>query len=177
MNRLTAPSLHTAQRGATLVTVLILLLVMTLLGLVSMRSTLMDERMSANMRDRSLAFQAAEAALRAGEDIAATRITPAAGCVNGRCGFPVATAAPVWENDANWNTAPAVDFDDSGLVSDPQYIVELIADRVPPRGACTTTGDISETVCTGFERRYRITARSQDTGRARTIVQSIYAVP
>jgi type IV pilus assembly protein PilX len=130
--------------------------------------------MSANMRDRNLAFQAAEAALRVGEDIAASRVTPSTGCSAGLCGFPVASAAPVWTVDANWAT---VAYDDSGLVSDPQYIVELLADRVPPRGNCTTKGDISETVCTGLERRYRITARSQAAGRAATVLQSIYAVP
>ena len=60
------------QRGAALVTVIVLLLVMTLLGLVSVRATVLEERMSAGMYDRSLAFQAAEAALREGERRAGT---------------------------------------------------------------------------------------------------------
>ncbi|ADV26703.1 hypothetical protein Psesu_0851 [Pseudoxanthomonas suwonensis 11-1] len=55
------------QRGASLVVVLILLLVMTLLGLAVLRGTLLEERMSANMFDRSLAFQQAESALREAE--------------------------------------------------------------------------------------------------------------
>lgn len=55
------------QRGVTLMVVLILLIVVTLLGLVSLRGTLMEERMSAHMYDRSLAFQAAESALRIAE--------------------------------------------------------------------------------------------------------------
>lgn len=56
------------QRGASLVVVLILLLIMTLLGLAVLRGTLLEERMSANMYDRSLAFQQAESALREAED-------------------------------------------------------------------------------------------------------------
>ena len=52
------------QSGVALIVVLILLMVMTLLGLASLRGTLMEERMSANLFDRSLAFQAAESALR-----------------------------------------------------------------------------------------------------------------
>ena len=60
-----------AQRGVALAVVLILLLVMMLLGLASLRGTLMEERMSANQLDRSLSFQAAEAALRKGEEVAA----------------------------------------------------------------------------------------------------------
>lgn len=55
------------QQGASLLVVLILLLVMTLLGLAILRSTLMQERMSANLYDRSLSFQSAETALREAE--------------------------------------------------------------------------------------------------------------
>lgn len=55
------------QQGVSLVVVLILLLVITLLGLAVLRGTLMSERMSANMYDRSLGFQSAESALRDAE--------------------------------------------------------------------------------------------------------------
>ncbi len=55
------------QSGASLIVVLILLLVMTLLGLAVLRTTLLEERMSANLYDRSLSFQAAETALREAE--------------------------------------------------------------------------------------------------------------
>ena len=80
------------QQGASLVVVLILLLVMTLLGLAVLRSALLEERMTANLLDRSWSFQAAEAALRNGEALAATRpVVPAAGCAGGVCSTPVAT--------------------------------------------------------------------------------------
>ncbi len=55
------------QRGASLIVVLILLLVMTLLGLSILRGTLLEERMSSNLYDRSLSFQSAEGALREAE--------------------------------------------------------------------------------------------------------------
>ena len=64
------------QRGAVLVTVLVLLMVMTLLGLVGIRTTLLEERMSASLYDRSLAFQAAF--------FLARRVKPRAGPM--RCG-------------------------------------------------------------------------------------------
>lgn len=60
-------SLRHRQGGAALIIVLLLLLVMTLLGLASLRSTLLEERMTGAMYDRSLAFQVAESALREGE--------------------------------------------------------------------------------------------------------------
>ncbi|MBK6924136.1 MAG: hypothetical protein IPH14_02390 [Thermomonas sp.] len=51
------------QQGVSLLVVLILMVVMSVLGIAVLRSSAMQERMSANMYDRSLATQAAEAAL------------------------------------------------------------------------------------------------------------------
>lgn len=55
------------ERGIVLLVGLIILLVMTLIGLSSARSTLLEERMSGSTTDNNVAFQAAEAALREGE--------------------------------------------------------------------------------------------------------------
>lgn len=55
------------QRGVSLLIVLILLLIMTLLGLASMRVGLLQEKMSGGQFDRSLSFQAVEAAVREAE--------------------------------------------------------------------------------------------------------------
>ena len=58
------------ERGVSLVIVLVLLVATSLLGIAVLRSSAMQERMSANLRDRGIAFQAAEAALRyAQEDV------------------------------------------------------------------------------------------------------------
>ncbi|MEN8177072.1 MAG: PilX N-terminal domain-containing pilus assembly protein [Pseudomonadota bacterium] len=56
-----------AQQGSVLVISLILLLVMTLLGLSSMQTSVMEEMMAGNTKDQNLAFQSAEAALRDAE--------------------------------------------------------------------------------------------------------------
>lgn len=55
------------QRGAVLLVSLIMLLLLTIIGAAAMRDTNLQERMAGNMRDHSLAFQAAEAALRFAE--------------------------------------------------------------------------------------------------------------
>ena len=55
------------QSGAALPVALVMLLISTIIGLSSMRSATQQEKMSSNMYDRSLAYQAAEAALRAAE--------------------------------------------------------------------------------------------------------------
>lgn len=178
------------ERGATLVVVLILLLVMTLLGLASMRGVLLEERMSSNMLDRSYAFQAAEAALREGEARAAAldRSTPPApGCAGGLCSRPDPAnpadnarwlAAGFWDGAASAVSTHDFDADIEDRIVPARYIVELIDDGLPAEGDCTTGIDVSpDATCRGTEARYRITARSQAQGRAEVILQSIYAVP
>lgn len=56
-----------SQRGMVLVVALILLLVLTLLGLAATQNSALEEKMAGNLRNHQLAFQAAEAALRAAE--------------------------------------------------------------------------------------------------------------
>lgn len=60
------------QRGAVLIVGLIMLLLLTMIGLTSIRGSDLQERMAGNMRDRNLAFQAAEGALRLAEDTLST---------------------------------------------------------------------------------------------------------
>jgi len=81
------------ERGVSLVVGLIFLVVLTILGLMALRVATLEERMSGNARERSLAFQAAEAALRDAElDIQCKRFdgTPSAlrpgGCIEGATG-------------------------------------------------------------------------------------------
>lgn len=62
------------QSGAALVISLILLLVTTLLGVASMQTTVLEEKMSTNARQRQLAYQSAETALRAAETWLSTNI-------------------------------------------------------------------------------------------------------
>jgi len=57
------------QQGVSLLMVLILLVVMSILGVAVLRSSAMQERMSANLRDRNDALQAAEAGLRVAQQV------------------------------------------------------------------------------------------------------------
>jgi Tfp pilus assembly protein PilX len=57
------------QTGAALAISLTLLAVATLVGVVAMQSTTQEEKMAGNLRDANLAFQAADSALLAGENI------------------------------------------------------------------------------------------------------------
>ena len=57
------------QQGVVLLVGLVMLLLLTIIGLTSIRGTNLQERMAGNMRDRHMAFQSAEAALRSGEEL------------------------------------------------------------------------------------------------------------
>jgi len=182
------PAFRARQRGAALFIVLMLLLVMTLLVLASMRGAVLQERMTANHYDRSLAFQAAEAALREGESwVLDNPPKPSDGTCDGagNCGKPDPAGDPVWQDEDNWDDAHSAD-DGHGHVIDigdlpvpPRFIVELLADSVPEVDVCGSTSIDPDAPCySGPESlRFRITARSGDEGRAVVVLQSVFAMP
>lgn len=120
------------NKGFVLVTSLIFLIVLSLLGVMAMRGSLFDERMAANDRDRALAKEYAEMALRDAErDILGIRFDGVTYCRNAAgaaaCGAGVPAGAvrpqgtrPTSAVDAGnfWVAAnPQVDdvaFDDGG---------------------------------------------------------------
>ena len=55
------------QAGAVLVVSLIFLLVLTIVGVAAMQNTTLEEKMAGNVKDRNLAFQNAESAIREAE--------------------------------------------------------------------------------------------------------------
>jgi type IV pilus assembly protein PilX len=128
------------ERGVSLVVALIFLIILTILGLTAMRVATMEERMSGNSRDRSLAFQAAEAALRDAElDIETTgrvSMTKAdATCTNGLCCnvsglICIEPATPVYDS-MSLSAAPSVKYGKytgalsiGGLPIQPRYLIE-----------------------------------------------------
>ena len=176
------------QRGAVLIVALIFLVVMTMLILASIRGTVMQERMAANLYDRSLAFQAAEAALREGERfvLESSPKPTATGCdSNGNCSEPDPEEIPAWEDEDNWENAHSADDDHDHVISigdlpvPPKFLVELLADDMPEVNLCASTAIDPDAPCYGGPEglRYRITARSGEAGRAVVILQSVYAVP
>lgn len=167
------------QRGAALLVVLLLLLVVTVLGLSSLRSTVMEERMSANMFDRSLGFQAAESALREVEAAvaqAATRASfPASGCSNGLCAVPESNALERWLDPGFTAWQPSGVQVAPAALGRPVFIAESLGagsnwpgcERIEPR----------DPLCESP--RFRITARSGAPGndRALVILQSYVSTP
>ena len=87
-SRLSRP-LPRASRGVALITALILLLVLTLVGVAAMNTVSLEQNMAGNLRDQSLALDAAEAGMRDAEirlDAGFGMLTPATvDCTSGLC--------------------------------------------------------------------------------------------
>jgi len=169
------PANGATQRGASLIVSLVLLVVVTLLAVGSLRGVVLQTRMSGTTNDRSVAFEAAEVALRDAERRAAPFNPagfPANGCTDGFCSMPAATAEARWTASAftGWRTntalapanAPAQDAIVEDMGDAPNWAG--CESEIPRQPNCST-------------RRYRITARSTAEGRATVLLQSQLAAP
>jgi type IV pilus assembly protein PilX len=126
------------HKGAVLVIVMIVLIIMTVLGVAAIRNTLLEEKMAGNMLDRDMAFQAAESALRAAEKyIELNIISTLTFDTDGTDGFYDNTDDRLWAHidwDAN-DSREYAGFDSSYNVgTPPRYIVQHL----------TTTGSATE---------------------------------
>ncbi|MCH9697185.1 MAG: pilus assembly protein PilX [Gammaproteobacteria bacterium] len=161
-----------SQNGATLIVSLILLFVLAIIGLASMQSTTVEEKMAGNMRDQSVAFQAAETALRVGEIFLGTPVLPV---FNGSNGLyqPTSgeTALPLWET-IDWSDSSKVvtvsNLHIADTANNPAYIIEELAE------VADATGSL-EAALPKVSAFYRVTAfGSGNTGTSRVILQSVY---
>lgn len=64
------------QHGMVLIVSLIILVIVTLIAVTALRVTILEERMAGNTRDRQLAFEAAEYALREAQDLLSAPVLP-----------------------------------------------------------------------------------------------------
>lgn len=112
------------QRGVVLIVGLIFLVLLTMIGITAMQVTTMEERMAGNARDRSLAFQAAEAGLRNGGKFLIGKDFFAfdASCTGGLC---AQGSAPDWKTYA-WDGSKDVlaTTEITGLAEEPRYFSE-----------------------------------------------------
>ncbi|MGZ8142813.1 MAG: pilus assembly PilX family protein [Methylosarcina sp.] len=168
------------QSGAVLAISLIMLLLLTLIGTTGMSVTSLEEKMAGNMRDRNLAFQAAESALVAGE-IAVATATPTITCpgthppgyylqLDKNCDGIKETTA-IWNNSDVWTSdSNSIKFNNDNNPSS----IDLVALKANPRYIIEYMGPCSASC----SKRYRITARATGGSvNSVVIVQSIIETP
>ena len=122
------------QQGAVLIVGLSMLLLLTVIGLSSIRGSELQERMAGNMRDHNQAFQAAEAALRHGEGyLNGAAVTPFNAAT--KIGYyedlnkPGGTIArPTMWTSSDWNARATSLASDTliGVSSPPLYVIERV---------------------------------------------------
>ncbi len=178
-------------RGFSLIVILLMMVALAMLGLGAMNSSIIQERMVGNARDRQVALQAAEAAIRDAEIDIEVNLDAAVGfvvgCANGLCISPSDSSdspvsAPLWQT-INWDAtraygsrtaAPALlGPDNLALAAQPRYFVENLPVLPPMPGESAAIGGGSTPAPRA--RAYRITVRASGI-RASTVVmlQSVY---
>jgi len=169
------------QRGVVLVIALVLLFTLTLIAVSSMGTSRLEQKMTANMRDRQVAFQAAEAALREGErfvqDNALIEANFDAACTGGQC---LCTSTMVggctieyWTDTGLnvWSTAKHKTYSGTLIGAQPAlFIVEFLGQTCDPVTFAATPGCLATDPF-----MYRITALGfGQTADARVTLQSTY---
>ncbi len=169
------------QQGVALIMALVFLLLLTILGITALSTTSLEEKMAGNMKDRNLAFQAAESALLVGENWIST-LTNKPNFPDTGKGLYVAstTSVPVWESVTWTGTSGLVVYPSTpdatisgGLTkinTQPKYIIEDLAEVPEPGGSKVMDSYPSKTMTI-----LRITARGTGgTDAAQAMVQSTY---
>ncbi|WP_310307243.1 pilus assembly PilX family protein [Hydrogenophaga laconesensis] len=177
MQRKSYPSYRRTEKGVALIVALIMVVIMSLLGLAGVRMILQEEKMAGYAYDRTLTFQAAEAALREAENgidqvkpepLSGACSTFSSGIYSVRACPPAlaGAATPRWLDTAFTGWANAATVGTGSLAVTPQYFVEYLGSGFP----CGLDPS-APPVC----KRYRVTARAGGNGRAAVMVQSLYA--
>lgn len=168
---------YRSQQGATLVICMIILVVVTILGVSNIQNVTLEEKMAANVKNRNMAFQSAETALRHAEDyLSNTAVLPAFDGSSGRFEqFDTDSAKPInwstttWTSSAAKYSAPTGHQDEIGGVAvAPYYVIEKLDSLVA--NVELESGQVADD-----DEFYRITARAVGgSSTAVVILQSIY---
>lgn len=151
----------------TLLTAVIFLLVLILLGTWAASNNMLQERMAGSLRNRELALQAGEAALKHAENtIGAWRAGPFNNTVSGLVAYlpQTSNSAEYWMADSQWTSFRQVPTGSLNQVAaPPKYVIQKLPNTVNP--ADSTVFDVEN---------FRVTARAVGgDSNAVVIVQSI----
>lgn len=169
------PGTAPAQRGVALVTVMLLLVITMLMAVSSVRTANLEERMAGHTRDRQVAFQIAEAALRDAEQVIAGNVGGAfvplrpgrftADCTAGLCRST--PAAPLWTafTDTDWASSKTWAYRATALAgaASPRYAIEYqgTVQPIDPGKPCVAM--------------YLVTARARGpSATADVVLQTVY---
>lgn len=152
------------EKGSALIICLVILLVMTMIGVQGMQSTTMEEKMSGNFRDRALAFEAAEAALQAGEVWLNLQPQQPVASNSGdnnvwTLGSADLSSTSLWST-SGLNATTELTIGAGGIAAAPQFLIEERSEGSVLGGkGSVETGANSANYADPMAVKYRITAR------------------
>ena len=163
---------QTNQKGVSILVALVMLLVLTLIGVSSMNSSIVEMKMSTSMQQQGLALNRAEELLRVGEtSIDAILADPAAFnfAADGDAYYITADAIDVYQID--WPTHGLVSIKPDAGVDD-TYVVEYLGAKAIPGESVKIAPD--GRIIGGAVHTFRMTTRSVAGKGAVRLVQSMY---
>lgn len=173
-------SSHLRQRGVTLITSLLMLVMITILALSVMNTSVFEERMAGNTRDRALAFEAAEYALREAQEFLSSAVLPEFDDKGGSTGayFKGLDTSPngvmeevYWRDTHQWSTKSIAAAESNAVLAgqaQPRYVIEEYQALSCAAGSAKWPPPPPRNV-------YKITARGQGrTTEAVVILQAFY---
>ncbi len=174
------------QQGIALIMALVFLMLLTIIGVTAMTTTSLQEKMAGNVQNKNSAFQAAESALRVGENLIDTwtpLTTPNFNANTAGYYLPAAaTSAPVW-NTVDWSSCPGTpqviclpNDTIAKVQTQPAYIIEQLAQISGSGGTDSLVAGFKPPPETsGTATLYRVTGRGTgSTDNALALVQSVY---
>lgn len=174
-------SAHGKQQGIALFLSLVMLLILTILGVSSIETTSMQERMASNAMDSDLAFQAAESAAQDGQDYIENNINSlqpfnaANAASNGFYKNQPYNQTPNWEQ-VNWSgsnvrtASTAV----AGVAAQPKYIIEFVKTVISQQDTLNLN-NIGQGTGGGRTQIFRITSYGTGgTSTAHAMIQVTY---
>lgn len=167
------------NRGVALFISLVLLLVLTIIGVSAVQTSTLETRMARNEHDTLLAFQAAESALRDGENFLETVVSTDGftdGGGNGLWTVAELDQTNRWETAEVWIGGTSVQAPTNvGVVQQPpRYLIEHVASVVREENAYQINDPYAATAADRIE-IFRITARGVGgSTNARVVLQTTY---
>ena len=177
------------QTGTVLAVSLIILLVLTIIGVSSLSTSSLEEKITGNFRDREIAFQAAEAALAYAESFAANNInstsvfTDSNGyyssgngptSANALDGANGPAASDYWWTGSNSQVLPTAN-EVVEVKTQPRFAIEYRGDVGEEQGTDINLGGYGESSGSGVISSFRITVRATGlSDNTWVVLQSYY---
>ena len=164
------------QGGTVLIMAMTFVLILSLIGVTSMTTTALGEKMAGNMGDKNIAFQAAESALLAGEVWIGSQMNkPVFDPTDGTDGLhlPSTTSTPVWDDSTGvWSSNDLFSYSALNNVSaQPTYVIEDLG-QIPDNGGSLVLP--ANYKATG-KNIFRVTARANGASNTSiAMLQSVY---